>query len=116
MGVSLGEPDVGANKLILALDTSDPDIALRKINELGKYGCGFKLGLESMAASLVGKRNVLHMCVERIKKHGGFVFLDCKLHDIKNTTTKAMEQFLLLEPELINIHGAVGTATMRAVA
>ena len=104
MAINVGRSSREANRIILALDTSSPDKALDIIDELGPFGCGFKLGMEAAAASIVCPRNIIRECVERICKRGGFFFIDQKPHDIKNTDVESLRIWLELEPDLINLH------------
>ncbi|MFA5029044.1 MAG: orotidine 5'-phosphate decarboxylase / HUMPS family protein [Candidatus Methylomirabilota bacterium] len=106
----------GTKRLIMALDTSDADWALDKIRALAPFGCGFKLGNEIAAESIVGSRNLVRECVDLIRELGGWFFVDQKPHDIKNTNLASLRIWLKLKPKLINIHAVVGTETMKEVA
>lgn len=94
------------NKLILALDVSDPAYALEIVEKFGEWVNVFKVGLElfSSAGPAV---------VEQIQKKGKKVFLDLKFHDIPNTVMRAAEAAVRMGVFMFNVHTSGGSEMMR---
>jgi orotidine-5'-phosphate decarboxylase len=92
-------------RIILALDTDNRDVALRWAERLGPYVGQFKVGIE-------------------LVNHAGFeifddlqewcVFYDAKFHDIPNTVAGASRGATRLGVWMFNVHAAGGCAMMEA--
>ena len=96
-------------RLIVALDRSDPDEIVALADRLaGKVGY-LKLGLQAFVAN--GPE-----LVREIVNRGARVFLDLKLHDIPNTVAHAVEEASKLGVSMLTIHAAGGTAMISAAA
>jgi orotidine-5'-phosphate decarboxylase len=93
------------NRLIVALDTVDPDIARAWAGATAPH-CGLlKLGLEFFLANgIAGYRAIA----------GGPIFLDLKLHDIPNTVAGGVRAVLPLRPRMLTIHASGGSAMIQA--
>lgn len=89
METDSGQSTEAAERIVIPLDTKDRIRAFDLIDMLGPYGVWFKLGLESMMASLNPNNPIVWNCVRRIKDMGGKVFLDPKFPDIPNTDAEA---------------------------
>lgn len=91
--------------LIVALDTADLAVARRWAEAIAPH-CGMlKLGLEFVLASgAPGVRSVAQRPV----------FLDLKLHDIPNTAAGAVRAVLPLQPRMLTLHAAGGSAMVEA--
>jgi len=95
-------------KIIIALDVSSREDALRLVRELHDLVGMFKVGSQ------------LHMAagpaiVREIADLGGRVFLDLKFHDIPNTVTHAAVEAAKLGAFMMTVHGSGGRAMMEAV-
>lgn len=96
-------------QLIVALDLSDSERTLNLVRILqGEVGI-FKVGLQLFTAC--GPE-----IVTRIRKLGGDVFLDLKLHDIPNTVRHAVLEAVRLEVSLLTLHTSGGEAMLREAA
>ncbi|MBI4967553.1 MAG: orotidine-5'-phosphate decarboxylase [Rhodospirillales bacterium] len=95
------------NPILVALDTPDPQAALRLAKKLAGRVGGVKLGLEFFAAN--GPDGV-----RRIAELGLPVFLDLKFHDIPNTVAGALRSVAPLAPLMVNVHAQGGLAMMQA--
>lgn len=93
-------------KIILALDLSDPDHALRIVDNFSEHVNIFKVGLELF---LSGGPEI----VRKINKRGKRVFLDLKFHDIPNTVIKAALQATRLGVYMFNVHTSGGFEMMK---
>lgn len=95
----------GAERLIVALDTTDVARASAWAGAAGPH-CGlFKLGLEFFLANgAAGYRTIA----------GRPIFLDLKLHDIPNTVAGAVRAVLPLAPRMLTLHAAGGGAMIAA--
>ncbi len=94
-----------ASRLIVALDTADPQRARDWAGAVAPH-CGlFKLGLEFFLAN--GPTGVAAIS-------GRPVFLDLKLHDIPNTVAGAVRAVLALAPRMLTLHAAGGAAMIEA--
>lgn len=92
-------------RLIVALDTADPDRARRWADAVIPHAGLLKLGLEFfLAHGASGFRAVA----------GAPIFLDLKLHDIPNTVAGAVRAILPLQPKMLTVHAAGGAAMVRA--
>ncbi len=98
-------PQNPSERLIVALDTTDPEKAAGWAKATAPHVGLFKLGLEFFLANgALGYRGV----------QGRPIFLDLKLHDIPNTVAGAMRAVLALQPRMVTIHAAGGPAMIRA--
>src|SRR5437016_9079437 len=96
-------------KIIIALDVSSREQALRLVRELHDLAGMFKVGSQLyMAAGPAIVREIVDM--------GGRVFLDLKFHDIPNTVSHAAVEAAKLGISMMTIHAAGGRAMMEAVA
>lgn len=93
-------------KIILALDVSDPQYALDLVDRFADHVDVYKIGLELFTA---GGPSV----VEEINKKGKKIFLDLKFHDIANTVMKAALNATRLGVYMFNLHASGGTEMMR---
>ena len=94
-----------AEKLIVALDTTDLTRAQAWAAATAPHVGLFKLGLEFFLANgAAGIRAIA----------GRPVFLDLKLHDIPNTVAGGVRAVLDLRPKMLTIHAAGGAAMIEA--
>jgi len=98
-----------SERILCALDTTDPDYALDLAKKLRSYVGGVKLGLEYFGAQGPAGFNHVTHC-------GMPIFLDLKLHDIPHTVAKAIHALMPLKPLIMTIHTAGGPAMMKAAA
>jgi orotidine-5'-phosphate decarboxylase len=98
----------GRNPILCAIDTPDSGAARRLAAAIGPFVGGIKLGLEFFTAN----------GPDAVRQIAGAapLFLDLKLHDIPNTVAGAVRAAALLEPALLTVHCAGGTAMMKAAA
>jgi orotidine-5'-phosphate decarboxylase len=97
-------------RILVALDTADPQRARALASALAGQVGGFKIGLEAFVACGPG-------LVEEIRGLGQAVFLDLKLHDIPNTVAGAAAAAARLGVELLTVHALGGREMVaRAVA
>jgi orotidine-5'-phosphate decarboxylase len=96
---------VTGQRLIVAIDTTDP-VRAAAIAEAVAPHCGlFKLGLEFFVANGPGGVRAIR---------GRPVFLDLKLNDIPNTVAGAVRGVLPLGPRMLTLHAAGGSAMIAA--
>ncbi len=96
--------------IILALDTSDFEVALSWIKCVEEYIPIFKLGLEFFLA--FGSDGV-----RRIKNESDAdIFLDLKLHDIPQTVGRAVKAIANLNPKFLTVHASGGANMVRSAA
>ena len=95
------------NPIFVALDTTDVHKAAALARDLRGLVGGVKLGLEFFCAN--GEDGVLRIAEGELP-----VFLDLKLHDIPNTVGKAVAAIAHLEPAVLTVHAAGGSATRDA--
>src|SRR3954451_2947179 len=96
-------------KVIIALDVSSREEALRIVKELHNLVGMFKVGSQLyMAAGAPIVREIIDK--------GGSVFLDLKFHDIPNTVTHAAVEAARLGVSMLTIHASGGRAMMQTVA
>lgn len=93
-------------KIIIALDVSDPAYALEIVDRFRDYVDVFKVGLELFIS---GGPNV----VQEINKRGKKVFFDLKFHDITHTVTKAALAATKLGVYMFNLHASGGVEMMK---
>ncbi len=96
---------IPAEKIIVALDYSDKNEALKTMKTLQGRKVWVKIGMELFYAE--GPR-VIH----EAKDLGFKVFLDLKLHDIPNTVGQGIKSLARLPIDMINVHAAGGKAMM----
>lgn len=90
------------NHLIIALDTSSKDEALKLVKDLKEYAGYFKIGLELFTA--YGPE-----IIKAIKDTGAKVFFDGKFLDIPNTVSHAVSNMVSNKVDMLNVHMAGGT-------
>ncbi|PYS48686.1 MAG: orotidine-5'-phosphate decarboxylase [Acidobacteria bacterium] len=96
-------------KIIIALDISSREQALRLVRELHDLAGMFKVGSQLyMAAGPAIVREIVDM--------GGRVFLDLKFHDIPNTVSHAAVEAAKLGVSMMTIHASGGRAMMESAA
>ena len=98
---------MGYAKIILSVDFSDEDSAVRLIRDCSRYIGMVKLGLEFFIAN--GPSGV-----RRIFEMGIPIFLDLKLHDIPNTVAEAIRSIDDLLVYLTTVHIAGGKEMLKA--
>src|SRR5580704_11631186 len=96
-------------KIIIVLDVSSQDEALRLVDELHESAGMFKVGSQLFTAC--GPE-----IVRDIIARGGKVFLDLKFHDIPNTATHAAVEAANLGISMMTVHASGGRAMMQSVA
>jgi orotidine-5'-phosphate decarboxylase len=94
--------------IILAVDTSDLELAKLWIAHTSQYVSVFKLGLEFFLN--FGKEGVRAITENTDAK----IFLDLKLHDIPNTVEHAAKSAALLNPLFLTVHASGGSAMIGA--
>jgi orotidine-5'-phosphate decarboxylase len=96
-----------AEKIIVALDTPSLQFVEKLIKDLEGIVSFYKVGFELFTA---------HgwTAVDIIRKFGGKVFLDLKLHDIPNTVSKAMAVICEHEVDMVNVHALGGKEMMKS--
>lgn len=94
--------------IILAVDTSDLELAKAWIAHTQEYVSVFKLGLEFFLN--FGREGVRAVTENSDAK----IFLDLKLHDIPNTVAHAAESAASLRPFFLTVHASGGSAMIRA--
>ncbi|NHO33106.1 orotidine-5'-phosphate decarboxylase [Acetobacter fallax] len=93
-------------RLIAALDTRDPQQAMRWANAVSPHAAAIKLGLEFAYAA--GFEAVSDIAA------GRELFLDLKLHDIPNTVGAAIGSLSRISPAMLTIHASGGAAMVTA--
>ena len=99
-----------ADRIFVAIDTTDIDRAVALCQPLGGIVGGIKIGKEFFVAH--GPAGARRLC-ETAKLP---LFLDLKFHDIPNTVAGAVRASLPLKPRIVNVHAAGGIEMMRAAA
>ena len=94
--------------IILAIDTSDLELAKAWIAHTSEYVEIFKLGLEFFIN--FGSHGVRAITENSDAK----IFLDLKLHDIPNTVAHAAASAALLNPFFLTVHASGGTEMIKA--
>jgi orotidine-5'-phosphate decarboxylase len=95
-------------RIIVALDVSDRRLALSLVKLLAPHVGGFKVGFQLIHS--VGGPQI----IRAIQKRGGWVFYDCKLHDIPNTMAKSAAAIAKQNVWMFNFHASAGVAGMKA--
>ena len=99
----------GSQRLIVALDTTEPVRAAEWARVSGPCVGLFKLGLEFFLANgAAGYRQIAEAQSSRP------IFLDLKLHDIPNTVAGGVRAVLPLAPRFLTLHAAGGSAMIAA--
>ncbi|HEV2645070.1 MAG TPA: orotidine-5'-phosphate decarboxylase [Acidobacteriaceae bacterium] len=98
-----------ADRLIVALDFSSADEALRLVDQLQHTCRWFKVGMELYYAA---GNEIIDRLLQRDLK----VFLDLKLHDIPNTVAGAIRSVAGAGASLLTLHAGGGEQMMRAAA
>lgn len=94
-------------KLVLALDVEDIEVAKKLVDETSNYiGC-YKVGLQLFCGYGLE-------IVNYIKEKNSNFFLDVKLHDIPNTVEKASYNVIKNGANFFNVHATGGIEMMRA--
>ncbi|MDX1468805.1 MAG: orotidine-5'-phosphate decarboxylase [Acidimicrobiia bacterium] len=96
-----------SHPILVALDFSDSEEALRLASELRPFVGGFKVGLELMWSTGPS-------LISRVADLGLPVFADAKLHDIPNTVRGAARALASHGARWVTVHGAGGSAMVRA--
>lgn len=91
-----------SDRLIVALDFSDPAQAQALVDKLGETIGFYKIGME-LAYSGDSSNNGFTLA-DRLIAQGKKVFLDLKLHDIPNTVTKAVATLAKRGYEFLTVH------------
>jgi len=91
--------------LVVALDVSSADEALRLVEQLRGMAGMFKVGKQLFTAE--GPQ-----IVRRIRELGEEVFLDLKFHDIPNTVAAAAIEAMRLGVRMLNVHALGGREMM----
>jgi len=96
--------------IILAIDTSDLELAKLWISQTSEHVAVFKLGLEFFLS--FGREGVRAVTENSDAK----IFLDLKLHDIPNTVAHAAQSASTLNPFFLTVHASGGSAMISAAA
>ncbi len=91
-----------SERLIVALDFSDPARAEALVERLGPSVSFYKIGLELAFAGDAGNNGFA--LADRLIAQGKKVFLDLKLHDIPNTVMRATAELARRGYEFLTIH------------
>ena len=94
--------------IILAVDTSDLELAKSWISCTSDYVSVFKLGLEFFLNFGQGGIRAV------TENSDAEIFLDLKLHDIPNTVAHAAESVASLHPKFLTVHASGGSAMIAA--
>lgn len=94
--------------IILAIDTSEMDLAKSWIEASNGYVSGYKLGLEFFTT--FGQEGVRKLQ----DATDAALFLDLKFHDIPNTVASATKQIAHLKPRFLTVHASGGRAMIAA--
>jgi orotidine-5'-phosphate decarboxylase len=94
--------DIAArDRVIVACDVPDLKQLEALLDRLEGKPSFYKVGLELFVAE--GER-----AVEAVRKRGGRIFLDLKLHDIPETVARAVQSARRIEAELLTVHTSGG--------
>jgi orotidine-5'-phosphate decarboxylase len=91
-----------SDRLIVALDFSDPDRAQAMVEALGDAVSFYKIGLELALAGEPGNNGLA--LADKLVAQGKKVFLDLKLHDIRNTVMRATAEVARRGYEFLTVH------------
>ena len=84
-------------RVIVALDVPDLKTLGQTLDRLEGQPAFYKIGLELFVAE--GER-----AVETVRKRGGRLFLDLKLHDIPETVARAVSAAQRIEADFLTVH------------
>lgn len=93
-------------KIIVALDVSDPAYALELVDRFSEHIEIFKVGLELFISAGPS-------VVKGIQDRGKKVFLDLKFNDIPNTVSRAAVSATRMGVYMFNIHASSGLEAMK---
>jgi len=96
------EKPKSSDRLIVALDFSDPARAQALVEQLGSAISFYKIGLELACSGDSGNNGFA--LADRLIAQGKKVFLDLKLHDIPNTVMRATAELARRGYEFLTIH------------
>ena len=96
-----------ANKIIVALDYPNADLARAFVDRVRPESCRLKIGKELFVAAGPA-------FVEELAARGFAVFLDLKFHDIPNTVAQACKAAARLGVWMMNVHASGGPRMMKA--
>jgi orotidine-5'-phosphate decarboxylase len=85
------------DRVIVACDVPDLPALETLLDRLEGRPSFYKIGLELFVAE--GER-----AIEAVRKRGGRIFLDLKLHDIPETVARAVQSARRIEAELMTVH------------
>ncbi len=97
-----------SDRVIVALDTSSLEVAKKLLKDLTGVIRFYKIGFELFTG--YGWE-----AVNLVRKAGGKIFLDLKLHDIPNTVSKTAAVLCEHEIEIFNVHTLGGFEMMKQV-
>ncbi|HEX4406915.1 MAG TPA: orotidine-5'-phosphate decarboxylase [Polyangia bacterium] len=89
------------DRVIVACDVPDLKGLESLLDRLEGRPSFYKIGLELFVAE--GER-----AIEAVRKRGGRIFLDLKLHDIPETVARAVQSARRIEAELLTVHTSGG--------
>ncbi len=89
------------DRIIVACDVPDLKGLDQLLDRLEGRPSFYKVGLELFVAE--GER-----AIEAVRKRGGRIFLDLKLHDIPETVARAVQSARRIEAELLTVHTSGG--------
>lgn len=101
-----GRHSASAERVIVALDAASTDANLAVVRQLSGHARWFKVGMRQFYADGLP-------VIRAVREAGGQLFLDLKLHDIPHTVATAIESLASVNPELLTIHAAGGSAMIR---
>ncbi|MCR9219512.1 MAG: orotidine-5'-phosphate decarboxylase [Alphaproteobacteria bacterium] len=112
-------PNRPQDRILVGIDTPDPERATRLSRELTGLVGGIKLGLEFFNANGPdGVRRVVRAGPAETPRGQPpaqqRLFLDLKFHDIPNTVAGAVRSVMDLGPTILNVHASGGAAMMKA--
>ena len=94
-------------KIIVAIDETDLNILIKKVDCLDSNKCMVKIG--SVSYNSIGNK-----AIEYVSKKGFEIFLDLKLHDIPNTVKKSIEGLINLPINMLSVHTSGGVSMMKS--
>ncbi len=100
---------IPAEKIIVALDSSDEKKVESLLSQLKGQNVWVKVGMELFYSH--GPRFIF-----TAKEFGLKVFLDLKLHDIPNTVAGGFKSLCNLPVDMVNVHAAGGSEMMKKAA
>ena len=94
------------DKIIIALDFSSKEQALKTVDGLGEMCCWYKVGSELFTAC---GPEIIRELQDRNKN----IFLDLKFHDIPNTVGSAAGVCTQMGVRMFNVHASGGSVMMK---